>query len=142
MSDDPIPRTSTAPADRHRTAELTRSTSESRVHLRLDLDGTGQAQVRTGVRFYDHMLASLSKHSASLDEDWQGRLDFEYTPAGLPWLSKIQWGMRYVDRKASDYDAQHYAFAGNLGIPISAVPLDYVLRRLERVLTPERLLLD
>lgn len=63
MSDDPIPRTSTAPADRHRTAELTRSTSESRVHLRLDLDGTGQAQVRTGVRFYDHMLATLSKHS-------------------------------------------------------------------------------
>ena len=46
-----------------RTAQLTRSTSESTVELRLDLDGTGESHVRTGVRFYDHMLASLAKHS-------------------------------------------------------------------------------
>ena len=47
----------------HRVAEVTRATSESSVSLRLDLDGTGKAHVRTGVRFYDHMLESLSKHS-------------------------------------------------------------------------------
>lgn len=47
----------------HRTAELTRSTSESTVELRLDLDGTGESRVRTGVRFYDHMLSSFAKHS-------------------------------------------------------------------------------
>ena len=46
-----------------RTAHLTRETSESRVDLRLDLDGTGESQIDTGVRFYDHMLASLAKHS-------------------------------------------------------------------------------
>ncbi len=46
-----------------RTAELRRSTSESSVLLRLDLDGSGVSHVRTGVRFYDHMLESLSKHS-------------------------------------------------------------------------------
>lgn len=46
-----------------RTAQLQRSTSESTVELRLDLDGTGESHVRTGVRFYDHMLASLAKHS-------------------------------------------------------------------------------
>jgi iron complex outermembrane receptor protein len=60
-------------------------------------------------------------------DDWQGRLDFEYSPAGFLGDSKIQWGVRYVDRTASDYDAQHYSFAGTLGIPISDVPLDYVL---------------
>lgn len=60
-------------------------------------------------------------------EDWQGRLDFEYTPSGIAAIPKIQWGIRYVDRKASDSYGDRYAYTGNLGIPISAVPLDYVL---------------
>lgn len=46
-----------------RTATLTRSTSESTVELSLDLDGRGAYEVSTGVRFYDHMLESFSKHS-------------------------------------------------------------------------------
>ncbi|MCH8613212.1 imidazoleglycerol-phosphate dehydratase HisB [Arsenicicoccus dermatophilus] len=47
----------------HRTATVSRATSESRIELTLDLDGTGRAQVSTGVRFYDHMLESFAKHS-------------------------------------------------------------------------------
>ncbi|WP_076258817.1 MULTISPECIES: imidazoleglycerol-phosphate dehydratase HisB [Intrasporangium] len=47
----------------NRTATISRSTSESSVELTLDLDGTGVADVSTGVPFYDHMLASLAKHS-------------------------------------------------------------------------------
>ena len=47
----------------HRTATISRATSESSVELRIDLDGTGRSSVSTGVRFYDHMLASLAKHS-------------------------------------------------------------------------------
>lgn len=46
-----------------RIARVERATSESRVELRLDLDGTGESRISTGVRFYDHMLASLAKHS-------------------------------------------------------------------------------
>jgi imidazoleglycerol-phosphate dehydratase len=46
-----------------RTAVLSRTTSESSVELALNLDGTGRADIDTGVRFYDHMLASLAKHS-------------------------------------------------------------------------------
>jgi imidazoleglycerol-phosphate dehydratase len=46
-----------------RTATIHRSTSESSVELTLDLDGTGRADVSTGVPFYDHMLASFAKHS-------------------------------------------------------------------------------
>lgn len=46
-----------------RTATLSRSTSESSVEVTVDLDGTGQSDVSTGVPFYDHMLHSLSKHS-------------------------------------------------------------------------------
>jgi imidazoleglycerol-phosphate dehydratase len=46
-----------------RTAALSRTTSESSVELTLNLDGTGAAEVSTGVRFYDHMLLSFAKHS-------------------------------------------------------------------------------
>lgn len=46
-----------------RVAELERGTSESSVQVRLDLDGTGVADVDTGVPFFDHMLTALSKHS-------------------------------------------------------------------------------
>ncbi|PZE66407.1 imidazoleglycerol-phosphate dehydratase HisB [Curtobacterium sp. MCBD17_021] len=46
-----------------RTAEITRSTSESTVSLSLDLDGTGRSEISTSVPFFDHMLTAFSKHS-------------------------------------------------------------------------------
>ncbi|MBB6334468.1 imidazoleglycerol-phosphate dehydratase HisB [Schaalia hyovaginalis] len=47
----------------HRTAVIDRTTSESSIHVELDLDGTGATEVSTGVPFYDHMLTALGKHS-------------------------------------------------------------------------------
>ena len=46
-----------------RTAHLRRETAETRIDLGIDLDGTGQAEVATGIGFFDHMLALLAKHS-------------------------------------------------------------------------------
>ncbi len=46
-----------------RTARLERVTKESKVLVEIDLDGTGRADVSTGVGFYDHMLGSLARHS-------------------------------------------------------------------------------
>ena len=45
-----------------RTARIERTTKESDVFVELDLDGTGQVEVSTGVPFYDHMLSQLGKH--------------------------------------------------------------------------------
>jgi imidazoleglycerol-phosphate dehydratase len=56
-----------------RTARLERGTAESSVQLSLDLDGTGQARISTGVGFYDHMLTGLAKHSL---------IDLEITSTG------------------------------------------------------------
>jgi imidazoleglycerol-phosphate dehydratase len=47
----------------HRTARVERATKESRVVVEVDLDGSGENEVSTGVPFYDHMLASFSRHS-------------------------------------------------------------------------------
>ncbi len=46
-----------------RTATIKRETKETQIELTLDLDGTGQVQVDTGVGFLDHMLDHLGKHS-------------------------------------------------------------------------------
>lgn len=46
-----------------RTARIERETKESKVLVELDLDGTGRADISTGVGFYDHMLNSLARHS-------------------------------------------------------------------------------
>ena len=47
-----------------RTATINRQTAETNIQLTLDLDGTGQADVATGVGFLDHMLTLLAKHAA------------------------------------------------------------------------------
>jgi imidazoleglycerol-phosphate dehydratase len=47
----------------NRSARVERTTKESSVVVEVDLDGSGRAEVSTGVGFYDHMLSSLAKHS-------------------------------------------------------------------------------
>lgn len=47
-----------------RTATLARKTRETDIQLELNLDGTGQYEVSTGIAFFDHMLESFAKHGA------------------------------------------------------------------------------
>lgn len=47
-----------------RTASIQRKTNETEINLELNLDGSGQAEVKTGVGFLDHMLELLAKHGA------------------------------------------------------------------------------
>jgi imidazoleglycerol-phosphate dehydratase len=47
-----------------RTAKIHRKTAETEIALELSLDGSGIAQIDTGVGFFDHMLVLLSKHAA------------------------------------------------------------------------------
>jgi imidazoleglycerol-phosphate dehydratase len=46
-----------------RTVTLERQTSESKVRVSVDLDGSGRAQISTGVGFFDHMLTAFAVHS-------------------------------------------------------------------------------
>jgi imidazoleglycerol-phosphate dehydratase len=46
-----------------RIEEINRKTNETDIRLRLNLDGTGKANVATGIGFLDHMLTALAKHS-------------------------------------------------------------------------------
>jgi len=59
-----------------RTARIERKTAETDIRLDLDLDGTGEAQIATGVGFFNHMLALLAKHGA-MDLSVQATGDLE-----------------------------------------------------------------
>ena len=45
-----------------REAHLARETGETKIEVRLSLDGTGVSDVKTGIGFLDHMLSALAKH--------------------------------------------------------------------------------
>jgi imidazoleglycerol-phosphate dehydratase len=59
-----------------RTANIDRKTNETHVRLTLDLDGSGRADVATGVGFLDHMLTLLARH-AVIDLAVQAEGDLE-----------------------------------------------------------------
>lgn len=46
-----------------RTAEIKRTTGETDISIKIDIDGQGKSDIDTGIGFFDHMLTALSKHS-------------------------------------------------------------------------------
>jgi len=61
-------------------------------------------------------------------DDWQARLDFQYEPTGIDFLPSLHWGARFVNRDASAQAGDFYWNLRDRGIPISALPLNYILQ--------------
>jgi imidazoleglycerol-phosphate dehydratase len=57
-----------------RSAEVTRNTAETRITVRVNLDGTGQSRLHTGIGFFDHMLDQIARHGM-IDLDIQAEGD-------------------------------------------------------------------
>ena len=65
-----------------RQASVERNTTETRIKASVDLDGTGEYDVATGIGFLDHMLAQLSRHSLidiTLKAEGDLHIDFHHT---------------------------------------------------------------
>jgi len=67
-------------ADRRATVD--RQTAETRIHVELAIDGTGIAEVSTGIGFYDHMLTAFARHGRfdlKVDADGDLHIDEHHT---------------------------------------------------------------
>ena len=63
---------------RPRQAQAKRATKETQIAIRLKVDGTGKSSIRTGIAFFDHMLALFAKHAVvDLDLRCQGDLEVD-----------------------------------------------------------------
>ncbi|MEE8536056.1 MAG: imidazoleglycerol-phosphate dehydratase HisB [Kiloniellales bacterium] len=65
-----------------RRASVTRDTKETKVTAKVDLDGTGVYDIKTGIGFLDHMLEQLSRHSlidVALEAKGDLQIDFHHT---------------------------------------------------------------
>ena len=61
-----------------RTAQVSRDTAETKIKVRLNLDGTGQSKLATGIGFFDHMLDQIARHGLiDLDVQCDGDLHID-----------------------------------------------------------------
>ncbi|EKF86973.1 imidazoleglycerol-phosphate dehydratase HisB [Methanobacterium formicicum] len=62
----------------NRKSKIQRKTSETSINVELDLDGTGEYQVETGIQFFNHMLESFTRHSLfDLNVEAQGDVQID-----------------------------------------------------------------
>ncbi len=65
-----------------RTASQNRDTAETKIQLSLNIDGSGKADINTGIPFFDHMLTLLSRHSLidlTVKVDGDVEVDYHHT---------------------------------------------------------------
>ena len=72
------PQTTLTDPTADRIAEVSRHTAETRITARVNLDGTGQARLHTGIGFFDHMLDQIARHGLiDLDIHCEGDLHID-----------------------------------------------------------------
>jgi imidazoleglycerol-phosphate dehydratase len=103
-----------------RTALIERSTSETKIRLSLQIDGTGTSSVHTKIPFFDHMLTLFSRHSLvdlEVQADGDIEVDFHHTVED----TGIALGQAFAKALGSKHGIRRYGWA--------YVPMDETLAR-------------
>ena len=103
-----------------RVGEISRKTKETDLHVRVDLDGRGEARVNTGIGFFDHMLEALARH-ALLDLTVEARGDLHVDGHHTVEDTGIVLGLALAEALGNRVGIRRYADA--------VVPLDEALVR-------------
>ena len=104
----------------NRTADITRNTKETQIRVRIDLDGTGQSELSTGIGFFDHMLDQIARHGLidlAIDAKGDLHIDGHHTVEDVG----ITLGMAFAQAVGDKRGITRYGHA--------YVPLDEALSR-------------
>jgi imidazoleglycerol-phosphate dehydratase len=114
-----------------RRAEVERATKETRVVVKLNLDGSGKASIRTGIPFFDHMLALLARH-AVVDLSMRCRGDLEVDAHHTVEDCGLALGQAFARALGDKKGIRRYGFGFDPRNPFNGeafVPMDECLAR-------------
>src|SRR5262245_29524414 len=116
---------------KHRQALVKRATKETEIALKLDIDGSGKSLIRTGIPFFDHMLALFAKHAA-MDLTLRCRGDLEIDAHHTVEDCGLALGQALAQALGDKRGIRRYGFAFDPRNPFTGeayVPMDECLAR-------------
>jgi imidazoleglycerol-phosphate dehydratase len=116
---------------RVRQAKISRHTNETKISVSLNLDGSGQSRIKTGIPFFDHMLTLFAKH-ATMDLQLKCQGDLEVDAHHTVEDCGIALGQAFAHALGDKKGIRRYGAGFHPGNPFTGeayVPMDEVLAR-------------
>ena len=108
----------------NRTAELTRNTNETKIYIKLNLDGTGKSDISTGIAFFDHMLDQISRHG-NMDLTIQVKGDLEVDEHHTIEDTMIALGEVFAKALGNKLGIERYGFCLPMDDCLAQVAIDF-----------------
>ena len=108
----------------NRTAELTRNTNETKIYIKLNLDGTGKSDISTGIAFFDHMLDQIARHG-SMDLVIQVQGDLEVDEHHTVEDTMIALGEVFAKALGNKLGIERYGFCLPMDDCLAQVAIDF-----------------
>ncbi|MFD1294164.1 bifunctional histidinol-phosphatase/imidazoleglycerol-phosphate dehydratase HisB [Lutibacter holmesii] len=109
---------------KNRTAELTRNTNETKIYIKLNLDGTGKSDISTGIAFFDHMLDQIARHG-SMDLVIQVQGDLEVDEHHTVEDTMIALGEVFAKALGNKLGIERYGFCLPMDDCLAQVAIDF-----------------
>ena len=107
-----------------RTAELTRNTNETKIYIKLNLDGKGKSEISTGIAFFDHMLDQIARHG-NMDLTIQVKGDLEVDEHHTVEDTMIALGEVFAKALGNKLGIERYGFCLPMDDCLAQVVIDF-----------------
>ncbi|SNR58272.1 imidazoleglycerol-phosphate dehydratase [Lutibacter agarilyticus] len=108
----------------NRTAELTRNTNETKIYIKLNLDGTGKSDISTGIAFFDHMLDQIARHG-NMDLTIKVKGDLEVDEHHTVEDTMIALGEVFAKALGNKLGIERYGFCLPMDDCLAQVAIDF-----------------